>query len=248
LSSVLRALRKLEQETYAASGKPGGRGSKTGSGRYSVNPVWRHRLRTATVVLLFSLAGFGAVSAGRTWLFPFAATETGTAGQASGEQDNDDGRKPDSSRPVSTPDAFNVPPVFSEDDTTWLVINKDTVLPPETLSEGSDVVTSDPVSSDATDSAISGDAADPLFSSSSSSSAAVSAPAAPEFPELDPSAGVSLQAISWSPDPGRRLAVINGRLCREGESIEGFVLVRISPDDVLLSDGRVSARLVFKIL
>jgi hypothetical protein len=29
--------------------------------------------------------------------------------------------------------------------------------------------------------------------------------------------------------------------------VEGFVLVRINPDDILLSDGRVSARLVFKI-
>jgi hypothetical protein len=39
---------------------------------------------------------------------------------------------------------------------------------------------------------------------SSSSAATVSPPTAPEFPELDPSAGISLQAISWSPDPARR--------------------------------------------
>lgn len=157
---------------------------------------------------------------------------------------NNDGRKLVSSRPASAPDAFNVPSEFAEDDAAWRVINKDTVLPLETAAEGSDDATFDSVPSDSADLI---DPSDPFVSSPSTSTATVTPPATPEFPELDPSAGVSLQAISWSPDPARRLAVINGRLCREGESVEGFVLVRINPDDVLLSGGRVSGRLVFKI-
>lgn len=68
-----------------------------------------------------------------------------------------------------------------------------------------------------------------------------------DFPLLDPAAGLTLQAISWSTDPARRLAVINGRICREGEPVDGYVLVRINPDNVLLSDGRTSGRLIFKI-
>lgn len=56
-----------------------------------------------------------------------------------------------------------------------------------------------------------------------------------------------LQAISWSQDAGRRMAVINGKICREGEPIGGYVILKINPEDVVVSKGGVTGRLVFKI-
>jgi hypothetical protein len=65
--------------------------------------------------------------------------------------------------------------------------------------------------------------------------------------ELDQSAGLDLQAISWAADPQKRLAVINGTLCRENESINGYIVKQINPDDVILSRGSVVGKLVLKI-
>lgn len=240
MSSVLRALQKLEQEAYAASGMPGKPGVKTGHGfQLHVNPVRQYRLLVALALLLLILTGLAAMFAGKTLLFPAAAIEPTATRLASPEIRQEPPvihAEPSEMSPESeglSPEIVATPPVqvvaqssdqdagipadIIEDDATYRVINKDTVLPAE---------------------------ADPVFSRSSG---AVSAPAAEDFPELDPSAGLTLQAISWSADPARRLAVINGRLCREGEPVDRFVLVRINPEDVLLSDGRISGKLVFKI-
>ncbi len=59
--------------------------------------------------------------------------------------------------------------------------------------------------------------------------------------------GAVLQAISWSADAARRMAVINGKICREGEQIGGYVILRINPEEVVVSQGSVTGRLVFKI-
>lgn len=128
---------------------------------------------------------------------------------------------------------------------TWRVITKDTVLPTEVALESKAASTHDSVSIPVMDSALPSGALPE--SDSLGSSVAAASPTVPEFPDLDPSVGLTLQALSWSPDPARRLAVINGRLCREGESVEGFSVVRINPDDVWLSDGRISGKLVFNI-
>ncbi|MFZ2634305.1 MAG: hypothetical protein WA081_15745 [Desulfosalsimonadaceae bacterium] len=58
---------------------------------------------------------------------------------------------------------------------------------------------------------------------------------------------VVLQAISWSPDVSRRMAVINGKICRESEQINGYVIKQVNPEDVVVSKGSVTGRLVFKI-
>lgn len=313
MSSVLRALQKLEQETYAASGMPGGSDGKTGRGfAFHVNPVRRHRLLAALFIMLLTLTGLGAIVAGKAWLFPagsFAPADDrrtshvplpghpaihsapsrmaaepespgldiaavrpehmdtegmvrheaprhlgDTAPQPAPETLIQDVVSPwPGPAPVAEDAAVDavdgavagsesqqqergealIPADNPEDGATWRAINKDTVLPVEPGPEPEAVSSPESVSVPKPD--------------SSRSSAAVSSPAVPEFPELDPSAGLTLQAISWSPDPARRLAVINGRLCREGESVDGYALVRINPDEILLSDGRISGRLVFKI-
>ncbi len=64
------------------------------------------------------------------------------------------------------------------------------------------------------------------------------------YDRLDNSA-LKLQALAWSPDAARRLVVINGHVIHEGESVEGYQVTRIRQEDVIVSDGRKSWRLVF---
>jgi hypothetical protein len=56
---------------------------------------------------------------------------------------------------------------------------------------------------------------------------------------------LKLQAISWSENPDNRIAVINGSIMREGESIEGFRIVQIGQDDVVVRAGQNERKLVF---
>jgi hypothetical protein len=54
---------------------------------------------------------------------------------------------------------------------------------------------------------------------------------------------LDLQAIAWSKDAKRRIAVINGHIVREGESVEGFMVNQIRQEDVVVNDGTVSWQL-----
>jgi hypothetical protein len=56
---------------------------------------------------------------------------------------------------------------------------------------------------------------------------------------------IKLQALAWSGDAARRMAVINGRIVREGESMDGYQIDRIRQEDVILSDGKQSWSLEF---
>ena len=56
---------------------------------------------------------------------------------------------------------------------------------------------------------------------------------------------LTLQAISWSHNPDNRIAVINGVIMREGESIEGYRIKQIGQDDVLVRSGQEERKLVF---
>ncbi|MCP4693957.1 MAG: general secretion pathway protein GspB, partial [Desulfobacterales bacterium] len=59
---------------------------------------------------------------------------------------------------------------------------------------------------------------------------------------------LKLQAIAWSEDPARRIAVINGRIIREGGAVGGVVVDRIDRDAVVLraEDDRGAWTLEFK--
>jgi len=48
---------------------------------------------------------------------------------------------------------------------------------------------------------------------------------------------VKLQAIAWSKDPKSRLAVINGLILREGESIDNVIVMHIGKDEVIFKEG-----------
>jgi hypothetical protein len=43
-----------------------------------------------------------------------------------------------------------------------------------------------------------------------------------------------LQAVSWSDVPSARVTIINGRILREGQSVDGYAVVQIRPKDVII--------------
>lgn len=59
--------------------------------------------------------------------------------------------------------------------------------------------------------------------------------------------GLELQAIAWSNDPKNRIAVINGRILREGESIERVHVIHIGKNEVGFKDGIHEWRQLFRI-
>ncbi len=58
---------------------------------------------------------------------------------------------------------------------------------------------------------------------------------------------LELQAIAWSIDPNERIAVINGQIVKEGESIEEFFIVRISSESVVVKRGAKEWELIFRL-
>ena len=67
----------------------------------------------------------------------------------------------------------------------------------------------------------------------------------PEIPKLkDP--GMKLQAITWSKAPQKRITVINNRILREGEMVSGYIINTINPDDVVLTLDGEKWKLLFR--
>ena len=67
-----------------------------------------------------------------------------------------------------------------------------------------------------------------------------------EIPALkDPK--MKLQAITWSKDPLKRVVVINNRILRQGDSVQGYRIDSINQDDVVLSDAGEQWKLIFRI-
>jgi len=56
---------------------------------------------------------------------------------------------------------------------------------------------------------------------------------------------LKLQALAWSEDTVRRMAVINGRIVHEGESVDGYQVVEIRAEEVIVNAGGKSWRLEF---
>ena len=56
---------------------------------------------------------------------------------------------------------------------------------------------------------------------------------------------LKLQAVAWANEAARRLAVINDRIVHEGESVDGYQIVKIRQEDVILKRGGKSWRLEF---
>jgi hypothetical protein len=57
---------------------------------------------------------------------------------------------------------------------------------------------------------------------------------------------LKVHAIAWFPQPADRMAVINNRVIYEGDSVDGFTVVAIRPDDVVVREkGSVVWRVEF---
>ena len=67
-----------------------------------------------------------------------------------------------------------------------------------------------------------------------------------EIPVLkDPE--MKLQAITWSKDPQKRIAVINNNILRQGEAVSGYRIDTINQDDVVLNDKGRKWKILFRI-
>jgi hypothetical protein len=53
---------------------------------------------------------------------------------------------------------------------------------------------------------------------------------------------LKVMAIAWFQDPARRLAVVNGHIVKEGESVEGYSVTKIRKDDIIVTEGGRSWR------
>jgi hypothetical protein len=58
---------------------------------------------------------------------------------------------------------------------------------------------------------------------------------------------LKVMAIGWHGDATRRIAVINGHIVKEGESVDGYTITRIRKDDVIVNDGSRSWRVEFAL-
>ncbi len=56
---------------------------------------------------------------------------------------------------------------------------------------------------------------------------------------------LKLQALAWTDDAARRMAVINGRIVHEGDSVDGYQVLEIREEDVIVKESGKSWRLEF---
>ena len=57
---------------------------------------------------------------------------------------------------------------------------------------------------------------------------------------------LSIQAISWAKNPSDRIAVINTKIVGEGESVQGYGILEIGKDEVIVRLSDQKFRLAFK--
>jgi hypothetical protein len=58
---------------------------------------------------------------------------------------------------------------------------------------------------------------------------------------------LKVMAIAWHGQATRRIAVINGHIVKEGESVDGYTITQIRKDDVIVNDGSRSWRVEFAL-
>lgn len=63
----------------------------------------------------------------------------------------------------------------------------------------------------------------------------------------DSESRLRLQAIAWSSDPKDRMVVINDRIIREGESVEGVFVTHIGKDEVIFRKGSEEWKQMFRL-
>jgi len=57
---------------------------------------------------------------------------------------------------------------------------------------------------------------------------------------------MKLQAISWSENTEKRLAVISGKIVRQGDRVGSYIVIQINKDDVAVRQGKELRKMVFR--
>jgi len=229
VSAILEALKKLEQETTEPSGHPL-------RPEFRNDRRWRWTSLAGGLVIsmvLFGLAGYGVVAlTGKVHKDPAPAAKVPEVVEAAPLS-----RPSTPVTPPRNPVSFqDKAPVSVSDKDVVAVVLEDNNLPEETI--------------DKTEPSPSPPADEHEMSQESEAPPANTLPEAStpkRSPDIIHDPEMVLQAISWSQDVGRRMAVINGKICREREPIGGYMILKINPEDVMVSKGSVTGRLVFKI-
>ena len=231
MSSILKALKKLEQDTDTTLGMQAGIIVKP-TNRPGIRPVIIQSLIIVTTLAIFAAVGF--IINRKPNIFP-RQSPTPAVGISQKTMENAM-LKTDQIRKESLPQqpvAFRNEPAKPVDiikkplsigidaktvklEDTHTGVEKPQVSPPK-----SKAYYSEPIHSDV--------------------------PAPTEIIKINDNVGLKLQAISWSTNANERIVVINGQICREGEHVNGYVVKQINPSDVMVSNGSTSGKLSFKI-
>ncbi|MCD4764261.1 MAG: general secretion pathway protein GspB [Desulfobacterales bacterium] len=200
MSSILKALKKLEQDADSTSGVPA-RIIAGSTNRPRIRPIITKSLIIVTTIAIFAAIGLiirPAISP-RQSPAPEAGISQKTMEKAM--------LKTDQIRKESLPQQMVTSPSPSNESAKPV----DTIEKPLTIPIHSDV------------------------------------PAPTEIIEINDEAGLKLQAISWSANVNKRIVVINGQICREGEHVNGYIVKQINPSNVIVSNESTSGKLSFKI-
>ena len=264
LSSILKALKKLESETAVQDGSVTRAGINKWTGYSRTAPHAGRKKWIFMVAAILILAVFGALFTGKRRIplkgflpdIPFFTS--GKKTEASNVQ---------SDKPTDKPtDKPNRPIVVISKKTTTEKLKVPVPKISEARSHSDLPVKNDFQRSEPTPTASPAKKRrpPPPFSKAPSVPKRIGSPEPPPEPErktvtetvrktlsLPPEQidedRLKLHAIAWSNNPERRIAVINGRIVREGDSIDGFKVSRISAEEVIVKEGEKSWRLVFRL-
>ena len=233
MSSILKALKKLEQDADTTSGVPA-RIIVGSTNRPRIRPIITQSLIIVTTIAIFAAIGFiisrPAISP-RQSPAPEAGISQKTMEKAM--------LKTDQIRKESLPQQMVTSPSPSNESAKPV----DTIEKPLTI--GIDAKT---VKLDYAHTGVEKPSASPPKSKAYYSEPIHSdVPAPTEIIEINDEAGLKLQAISWSANVNKRIVVINGQICREGEHVNGYIVKQINPSDVIVSNESTSGKLSFKI-
>ena len=168
-------------------------------------------------------------------------TESGGGSDISLEQE-----KPSADNEVSreSTDQIPEPPVITLPEPSSQTITQKTVLP---IAEQEVIVSSSPITEIQSPETIEPvDAEEVTAAETKASEPSIFKAEEVKIPVLkDPE--MKLQAITWSKDPQKRIAVINNSILRQGEAVSGYRIDAINQDDVVLNDRGKKWKILFRI-
>jgi len=266
LSTILKALKRIDQTTPPPDDlqtwPPKIDAKKTVKAR--VRKIWRYRKVYLTLILTVMLiaAGWLAYSQ-KHWLtakiFPQKTSVKGPIYQAKISPGSDESRgvvsdkEPSLKRQNALPGAGSGPrpsgvdrpprklprtPVSQKSQKNKILPSSRKIRPPETKITAKSNTSRLPAA--ISGKSVQSDTRPEAAASTKKSTSRV----ARSYSRLDDSK-LKLQAIAWSKDASQRIAVINGHIVREGESVDGFLVNQIRQEDVVVNDGTASWQLEF---